>query len=256
MLNKKYTRGLLAAPVLAISLSSSPLSAEQTAQWSYQGDTGPEHWAELSTDYSLCTNGKNQSPIDIDPAEAMSARKSGIKFNYGVLQPKGLTHTGKHLQLDVEEGANIALGDKQYALKHLKLHMPSENTLNQRHFPMEIEFVHESADQGVLNVSLMVIPGRENRMLAKLIESLPIKAGETKAVASHALRSLEMKKKLANYYYYSGSMTAPPCREGVRWYIMQEPVTMSAEQQQALKQALGEDNNRPVQPLNARMVLK
>ncbi len=217
--------------------------------------------AAADTDASnLCTSGKNQSPVNIDSTKAttiMNRLRMGLKFNYGKLIPEDIVNTGNGLRLHVGEGANIQIDGKTFALKYLDFHMPSENTVNKKHFPMEIEFYHEGDDkQPAAIVSMMVIPGKADRTLRKLLKQLPDKKGEAKPLAANTLKSLEMKKKLANYYRYSGSVTTAPCTEGVRWFILKQPLSLSDEQQQAFKAAIGKDNNRPVQPLNARQILE
>ncbi len=207
---------------------------------------------------TLCETGKNQSPINIDSSQAARAfnrLRMGLKFNYGQLNPKTIVNTGNGLRLFVEEGANIQIDGQQFFLKALDFHMPSEHTVNGRHFPLEIQFLHESAQQDPAIVSMMFIPGKADRTLRKLIQQqLPTHPGKPRILAANTLKNLEMKKKLANYYRYTGSLTTPPCREGVRWFIMQQPLTIADEQQQALKAAIGKENNRPVQPLHARRV--
>lgn len=226
------------------------------AAWSYSGETGPAHWASLSNDYALCASGENQSPINIDAATTLQGMKPGIKFNYGSIIPETITNTGNHIQIAVGAGANIKVEDTEFELQSLIVRTPSENTVNGKHFPMELQFVHQSKDQELAYVSMMFVPGRPDRALNKLITQLPTKAGESKQLAANTLKTLEKKKKLASYYYYAGSMTTPPCTEGVRWYIMNDPLTISDNQLKAFKSVIKQDNNRPVQDLNARMVIR
>lgn len=250
-------RALAGKFIIMLILSTlAPHTWADGTEWGYNEDNGPGRWAELSSEYELCGSGENQSPINIASDKTLPARKAGIKFNYGLLQPLGISNDGKHIRVDVKPGADITVEGAAYELKYLSLHMPSEHTVNGQHFPLEIQFIHENAEKHKAGVSLMMIPGRPDRTLNLLMQDFPIQKGETKSLSENALRNLEMKKKLASYYYYNGSMTTPPCTEGMRWFIMQDPLSLSAEQQEAFKQALGVDNNRPVQALNARMVLK
>ena len=156
----------------------------------------------------------------------------------------------------VDTPANITFDGTAYVLKRLELHIPSEHTIDGKHFPMEIQFVHESKDNKLAIVSMMAIPGRPDRTLRKLLQQLPMKPGESQTLVANALRNTEIKKKYANDYRYSGSLTTPPCTEGVRWFIMKQPLTFSKQQYQTFKAALKQDNNRPVQDLNARIILE
>jgi len=229
------------------------------SEWNYSDDaSGPKHWATISTEYSLCGNGKNQSPVNIDSKKTADGQLSGIKFNYGLILPQKIENTGKLIRVSVAsgKGTNINANGVEFELKYLDFHIPSEHTLDGKHYPMEIQFAHESKDKKLAYVSMMAVPGRLDRTLRKLLEQLPMKTGESNPLASNALRNTEMKKKLANYYHYSGSSTKPPCTEGAHWFIMKQPITISKEQYQNFKSAIKQDNNRPVQSLNARIIVE
>jgi len=202
----------------------------------------------------LCASGKNQSPINIDTKKTLNVETKGVKFNYGLIKPQSFKNTGELLQVNVDKGSNIKVDEIEFELQSLNFHIPSEHTLNEKHFPMEIQFIHKSKDNQLATVSMMVVPGRPDRTLRKLLQQLPQNSGESTQLVANALRNIEMKKKFANYYRYSGSDTSPSCTEGVRWFIMKNNLTFSAEQYQMFKKALGQDNNRPVQALNARMI--
>jgi len=243
-------------PTLATLLISTPITlTAKDSNWGYTGDTAPKHWANLSPDNALC-NGKNQSPVNISPNEARNSIKRGLKFNYGRLDPIIMTNTGKQLRIDVAAGAGINIDGLDFALKHLSFHIPSEHTYNNKHFPMEIQFAHQSKDGQLAIVSLVVATGKSSRTLRKLQQQLPMNAGESKPLAANALRNFEKKKKVTHYYRYSGSLTSPPCNEGVRWFIMNQPLKISKVHLQQFRQAIKQDNNRPVQALNARVILK
>ena len=238
--------------------TSSNLSAEE-AGWSYSGETAPEHWANLSPENALCGSGKNQSPVNIDPtktfnAQSVAGKEWGIKFNYGFLIADSIKNTGNMIQVEAR-GGNIKVDDIEFELKRLDFHIPSENKIGDQHFPLEIQFVHESKNQELATVSMMIVPGGQSRLLSKLLPELP-QAGESNRLSANTTRSLEMQKKIGSYYRYNGSMTAPPCKEGVRWFVMKQTQTMSKEQYQQLKAAIPVDNNRPVQDLNARMIVE
>ena len=212
---KKHIQKII---ILLASVIATSLSAED-AKWSYSGETGPEHWGELSEDYALCKTGKNQSPVNIDLKATASADKKGIKFNYGLIIPDSIVNNGKFIQADVSMGTDITVDDIEFELKSLQFHMPSENTIDGQHYPMEVQFVHESKKKELAYISMMFIPGRQNRLLSKILEELPAEVGKEEHLSGNSLRSIEMKKKLDSYYRYNGSMTAPPCSEGVRWFI-------------------------------------
>ena len=243
-------------PILTILIISAPITlTAKDGNWGYTGDIAPKYWSNLSPDYALC-NGKNQSPVNISPNKARNSIKRGLKFNYGRLDPIRMTNTGKQLQIDVASGAGIKIDGIDFELKHLSFHVPSEHTYNNKNFPMEIQFAHQSKDGQLAYVALMVTIGKSSRTLRKLQQQLPMNVGESKQLAANALRNLEKKKKVINYYRYSGSLTSPPCNEGVRWFIMNQPLKISKAHLQQFKRALKQNNNRPIQALNARVILK
>ncbi len=241
------------ATVFTVSISMG-LSADNHG-WSWSDKTAPANSTSFYNN-SLCNSGKNQSPIDIDTKRAVNTAKRGLKFNYGQLNPKHIFNTGTQLQINVAQGANIKVDGIKFELKHLSFHTPSENTYNKQHFPMEIQFIHQSKDDQIAIVSLMVTWGKSSRTLVKLQQQLPMNAGESKQLAANALRNLEKKQKVANYYRYNGSLTTAPCTEGVRWFIMDQPLKISKQHYQAFRQAIKHNNNRPIQDLNARVILK
>lgn len=244
---------IMLSTAIIVSLFASQSYADG---WSYADPNGPEKWASLAPENTLCGSGKNQSPVDIDRKKTANIQTAGIKFNYGMTLPETITNTGNLLQISTRGWAKITVDGIEFALSTIDLHIPSEHTVDGKHYPMEIEFIHRSKDGQIAVVSRMAIPGRPDRTLRKIMENLPMKAGQTEKLSPTALKNAEMKKKYGNYYRYNGSLTTPPCTEGVRWFIMKQPLTVSKEQYEKLKKAMPQDNNRPAQALNARKVLQ
>ena len=205
---------------------------------------------------SLCNSGKNQSPVNIETKKTHQIETRGIKFNYGMTLPETITNTGKLIQIKTRGWAKINADNIEFELKNIDIHIPSEHTVDGKHYPMEMAFVHKSKAGETAIVSRMAIPGRPDRALRKLLENLPMKAGETAKLPPSSLKNMEMKKKYGNYYRYNGSLTVPPCDEGVRWFVMKKPMSFSKEQYEKLKKAVPKDNNRPTQDLNARLILQ
>lgn len=212
--------------------------------------------ASLIQKNALCANGKNQSPVDIDTKKTSANKTIGIKFNYGLTLPETISNTGRLIQVNTRGWAKINVEDVEFELKRLDFHIPSEHTIDGKHYPMEIQFVHKSKDNQLAIVSRMAVPGRPDHTLRKLLENLPMQAGQTEKLPPNALKNIEMKKKYGNYYRYNGSTTTAPCEEGVRWYLLKTPMSFSKEQYEKLKSAVKADNNRPTQNLNARIILE
>ena len=149
----------------------------------------------------------------------------------------------------------LELDGMRFELKQFHFHAPSENLIEGKSYPLEGHLVHAN-DRGELAVvAVMFEPGRANAALSLAWQVLPAKAGE-----SHGLKEPVSAEQLLpakrDYYRFSGSLTTPPCSEGVRWLVMKEPVQVSQAQIDAFKAVMHHPNNRPVQPLNGRLVLQ
>ncbi len=239
----------LSAAVLCLSSYAS--AADHPAHWDYVGEVGPEHWAEFGTDNASCA-GKNQSPIDL--ANFIEAELPAIDFAY---EPGGsaVVNNGHAIQVNYDAGSSISVDSTDFALKQFHFHAPSENHINGKSFPVEAHFVHSDANGNLAVVALMFEQGDSNATLEKVWSHMPEKEGDTQALAP-ALAAKDLMPSDRDYFRYEGSLTTPPCSEGVRWLVLKKPVSASAEQIALLVKTLGRANNRPVQPAGARVVLK
>jgi carbonic anhydrase len=219
-----------------------------TMKWGYTGDTGPSNWASLDDAYEACA-GQSQSPIDL-AADDEAQDATEIQFDYSAAQGT-LLDTGHGVQVNVE-GGTLTIGGKAFALKQFHFHTPSEHTLNGESYPAEVHLVHAADDGELAVLGIFYEEGDANDFLAPVWDEMGSKAD--------LQDSDPMEVNVANMlpsdrvtYTYSGSLTTPPCSEVVRWHVMQEPLTMSAEQLEALT-SIYDGNNRPVQPLNDREI--
>lgn len=220
------------------------------AHWGYEGDVGPRHWATLAPEYGACA-GAAQSPIDLgDPTVPAS---SAATFDY---RPGGaaLRHTGHALQLDYEAGSAVVLDDGRFELKQVHFHAPSEHTIEGRSFPLEAHLVHANRLGQLAVVSVLFVAGIEGKALALLPPALPAVAGEERALRS-SFDAAALLPATHAAFRYDGSLTTPPCTEGVRWVVMQHPVVATPAQLAALARA-SNGNHRPVQPRNARRLFE
>ncbi|WP_198264508.1 carbonic anhydrase [sulfur-oxidizing endosymbiont of Gigantopelta aegis] len=247
---------LLISPLLVSASSDNDDNKTQKApiHWSYQGDTGPIHWAELSSEFLTCKQGKNQSPENI--SRAVKAKLKPIAFDYAMLVPENIVNTGHSIQVNIRSGGSIKFDDKEFFLKQFHFHSPSENQIDGVSYPLEAHFVHVSDDNELAVVSLLYQPGLDNLALLPLLKNMPMKVGGSSRLSAQDTQLFERKKAVKNYFRYNGSLTTPPCTEGVTWIVMQSRPGMSQRQLNVFRTALQHPNSRPVQPLNARTVLK
>ncbi len=234
--------------------NSNENAAETHVQWSYQGKTGPEYWALLSDEFNTCHAGKNQSPINI--STAVPAKLKGIRFEYNMLVPENMVNNGHTIQVNIRSGGKITIDDKAFFLKQIHFHTPSEHRIDGTSYPLEAHFVHVSKDNEIAVVALLYRPGPVNTALDPLLKVMPFNVGETTRPGVRDLELFERDKVVKNYFRYSGSLTTPPCTEGVRWIVLQTRSNVNRQQLEAFQYALKHPNNRPLQPLNGRVVVK
>lgn len=229
-------------------------------EWGYEGGDGPTAWATLSPVYALCGEGKGQSPINIVKTDATGGVTWKLDYKTTSLNiahnehMKDLIDNGHTIQVTVDEGSVFTFGDKSYSLKQFHFHTPSEHTLDGKNAPMEMHLVHQAADETLAVVGVLFQEGKTpNENFNKIIANLPNAKGESKHIVDV---NLELKVHLPkdNFaYHYVGSLTTPPCSEGVQWLVLRDPVYLTAEQLQAFSSRIG-PNNRPTQALNERQV--
>ncbi|WP_368564674.1 carbonic anhydrase [Pseudoxanthomonas sp. UTMC 1351] len=247
------TQPRLAGLLLAsLALSSTAQEGGHPKHWGYAGEVGPEHWAEFESDFGECNSGRNQSPIDL--SNFIEAELPKIAFDY---KPGGheVVNNGHAIQVNYNPGSKITVDGTDFALKQFHFHSPSENTVKTKSFPMEAHFVHADAKGNLAVVALMFEEGASNKLLERVWPSVP-KVENGKAELSTPVSASDLLHANRDYYRYEGSLTTPPCSEGVRWLVLKRPAKASAEQLAMVQKAIGHPNNRPVQPVGARVILQ
>lgn len=230
----------------ALGLSLALFGSAHAANWGYEGNHGPEHWGEFASE---CAQGKNQSPIDIHSATQAELAKLQLDYQGKVV---ALTNNGHTLQTSIEGENVLTIDGKAFALKQFHFHTPSENHVDGKSYPLEAHYVHADEQGNLAVVAVFFEQGKANPALANLLENVPERDQNVAIRAPFDANALIPSDK--DYYRFNGSLTTPPCSEGVRWLVIKDPQSISAEQIAQFEHVMGE-NNRPVQPLNARMVL-
>jgi carbonic anhydrase len=226
--------------------------ASHGAHWSYGAVDGPDRWADLSPSYALCRQGRQQSPIDLgEPGEAGLA---GLDLRY---RPAALrvVNNGHTIQVNFPPGSHLKTGLREYELLQLHFHAPSEHTLNGRAFPLEVHLVHKDV-QGRLGVlGILVEEGEANLALGEIWRRMPEPADGEHALNDVVINARDLLPDDLSYFRYMGSLTTPPCSEGVNWYVLRQPIQASAEQVRQFVAAVGQ-NARPVQKAHERLVVE
>lgn len=222
--------------------------AAHAVHWAYDGDAGPEHWGQLDPSYAACETGRAQSPIDLAAPKARDL--PDIEFGYDE-SPASVLNNGHTMQVTPEGTDNgIRVGGDRYRLVQFHFHDPSEHTVDGESFPMELHLVHEGADGSLAVVGVLIEEGAASTALAPVFDAMPAEADSTHDLADPLdLEAILPAKR--RYYRYSGSLTTPPCTQGVTWLVLRRPITLSPGQIRAFTDLTG-TNSRPVQDLNGR----
>lgn len=222
------------------------------AHWGYEGKEGPEHWGALSPEYALCSTGKAQTPIDLAPAKTEDA--PDVEFSYqGV--PLKVLNNGHTVQVPTEGAGDITVAGRTYSLAQFHFHTPSEHTVDGATLAGELHLVHQHADKSLAVVGVLLKEGAENAAFTAITGNLPAEADQTNAPAGVTVDPLTLLPTERTTFQYTGSLTTPPCSEGVSWFVMTTPVELSSDQLSALEKVMGH-NNRPVQPVNERELVQ
>lgn len=240
-----FLTALLAAPTA--------LHAQWKTPWEYSGPRGPEHWAALDPAYAAC-NGREQSPIDI--RATTKADLPALRFEYTSSPLAGLTDNGKTIRVNYHAPRDdnfLVVGADRYRLTQFHFHRPAEELVNGKRYDMVLHLMHESSDGRVVGVAVLLTAGKPNATVQRLWDHMPKVVGKEETVPGVDINPADMLPRNDAYYMYSGSLTAPPCTEGVTWFVLQTPVEISAAQIAAFAQRYPHDV-RPAQPLNGRVV--
>jgi len=228
--------------------------AQWKTPWDYEGKIGAEHWASLDPDYAVCGSGKEQSPIDIQ--DAQKARLPALRFVNKISPLKYLVNNGYTIRVNYhapESGDWLIVGDQRYQLTQFHFHHPSEEYVNGKPSVMAVHLMYQASDGKVVGVTVLLKAGNANATIQQLWDHMPATTGKEQEIPGVEINPADLLPRDTAYYTYMGSLTAPPCTEGVRWYVLKTPVEVSAGQIEAFARLYPHDV-RPLQPLNGRPV--
>ncbi len=221
--------------------------------WEYEGHHGPAHWGEMTKDFEVCGLGKNQSPIDIRKAQ-VKADLPELAFDY-TASPLKIINNGHTIQVNIESGGGVKIGDEVYRLAQFHFHTPSEEQIKGKPYDMVAHLVHKNEAGKLAVVAVLIKKGQENAALKTVFDNMPVGAGPVHSVEGLGINVADLLPAKRGYYHFAGSLTTPPCSEGVSWYVLTTPVEASRAQIKSFKQ-IYRHNARPVQPLNDRAVVE
>ena len=226
-----------------------PAQAHHPAHWTYEGESGPAHWGSLDPAFASCAMGHAQSPIDISAPKSHSLPSLALHYHKTRLY---VVNNGHTIQVAYDPGSSIQIEGTSYQLIQFHFHTPSEHTVGGKHAPAELHLVHRSEKGRLAVIGVLLQPGQENAALAPLWEHLPAAEGPAHNVDGR-INAQDLVPAEHTSYRYDGSLTTPPCSEGVKWIVMTTPITLSEAQLEKLRAILHNDS-RPVQQLDGRTV--
>lgn len=234
--------------------AAKPAKAEaaHAAHWGYAGDVGPEHWGELAPENRLCAAGTRQSPIDIRDGLAVDLEPIAFDYRVGGFSVLDNGHT---VQVNVAPGSGLTVMGRRFELLQFHFHRPSEERINGRQFDMVVHLVHRDEQGRLAVVAVPLERGRDYKpqpVVQVVWANLPLEKGEA-LQAQAPLDPGQLLPAERGYYTYMGSLTTPPCSEGVLWMVMRQPVPLTA-QQIGIFARLYPMNARPLQAGSGRII--
>ena len=223
---------------------------KETAHWSYKGSTGPASWGDIDRFFELCSEGAEQSPIDISTLWIHDVPETKFYYSPTILT---ILNNGHTVQVNYDDGSFIDIEGTRYDLVQFHFHIPSEHTFNGQFSAMEMHLVHESSDGEFAVIGVMINEGRNNDILDLIWDHLPPDEGPRKTIGIN-INVFDLLPPERQTYLYNGSLTTPPCSEGIIWLVMNAPIEASKSQIKAF-QHIFNSNNRPVQLLHNRKVV-
>jgi carbonic anhydrase len=239
------------ASVAIAALMAVPAQAADNKSYDYGTERGAEKWGQLHSDYAICESGNMQSPIDLAGANAIGNVAVAVDYKSG---PMGVTNKGLTVQNDFAAGSTMTSGGMTFSLIQIHFHTPSEHAISGKRFPLTGHFVHATADGKLGVLGVMFEEGAANPELAKILATTPSSKSDVKAGTDQMIDPAGMLPEDLAVYRYMGSLTTPPCSEGVNWHVLRDSVTASKEQIEAFENLMG-DSARPVRALNNRLVV-
>jgi carbonic anhydrase len=241
--------------MLGVLAFTTAAAAQWKTPWEYEGPTGPDHWGDLDPDYAACETGREQSPIDI--RGTVKANLPALRFEYKSSPLKYLIDNGHTIRINFHDapgtGSALMVGDKRYELTQLHFHRPAEEFIDGKAYDMVLHLMHQAANGKVVGVAVFLKSGRANATVNEIWSHWPTAIDKETDVPGIDMNPATLLPHDLGYFSYEGSLTAPPCTEGVTWYVLKTPVEISAEQIAAFAKHYPHDVRTP-QPLNGRVV--
>jgi carbonic anhydrase len=230
---------------------SAETQVTQKIHWGYDETHGPAKWGSLTDEYNKCSSGTLQSPVNLKWQRPLDGGE--IYLNYKA-QRVEMIDNGHTVQVVFPHGSKISINDHAYYLKQLHFHAHSEHTLSGKSFPLELHFVHEDDQGNAVVFAAFYEVGQANEFIGALWKNPSLEKNKLTPVEGVLFNPIGLLPKTRTHYRYTGSLTTPPCTEGVQWLVLNTSVELSQAQLERFQQHYNA-NYRPTQPLNGRQVV-
>ncbi|HEU4852183.1 MAG TPA: carbonic anhydrase family protein [Telluria sp.] len=233
----------------AVQLAVKPPPPARGTHWSYEGELGPANWSKINVDWAACSNGKRQSPIDI--RNGLKVELEAVTVDY---KPStfSVVDNGHTIETGIAAGNFISVGNRVYELVQFHFHRPSEERIDGKGYEMVVHLVHRDPEGQLAVVAVLLERGAALRPLQTVLNNLPLEKGDV-VEPSVVIDPAELLPRTREYYTFMGSLTTPPCSEGVLWVVMKQPMQASPAQM-ALFARMYPLNARPIQASGGRMI--
>jgi carbonic anhydrase len=248
-----YMSAVLASTLLACA---APPASPPHVAWSYSGATSPERWGDLDPSFAACSRGTRQSPIDLPLPPATPAKPAITSLHWDPV-PLAILNNGHAVQVDDPAPSAVVIDGVTYSLVQFHFHVPSEHTLGGHAFDAELHLVHKTPDGKLAVIALLFQAGAENAVLHPLLDVAPMEAHAQRAVPGKTVDVGALVPRTPRFLSYDGSLTTPPCTEGVRWFVVlpdPAPLELSQGDLATLRSAMHAPNNRPRQATHDRAI--
>lgn len=244
-----FARFMLSALLLMPAHAQAAPEVKKPIIWSYMGGgNDDEGWGTLSAEFATCDLGHNQSPVAIGDLKTSAMAPLNIQYRRAAVTMEKKDRT---LVISMKGSGAIEDHGHRYVLEEMRIHTPAEHVVIGKILPAELHLIHRDAEGKMLILGIaMDFADKGTPALQAILDKAP---RTTKKKVRVTIDPNELLPEKRGYYAYSGSLSWPPCTEGVEWRLFKETAALSKEQMKALGALLGR-NARLLQPTYLRTI--
>jgi carbonic anhydrase len=227
------------------ALESNKGAKAHAVHWDYVGEMGPDKWGD---EFPTCAKGTKQSPLNIVGPFEKSKDVLAVSYKEGALK---ILNNGHTIQVNVEPGSTLKINKDVYNLLQFHFHRPSEEQIDGKPMAMVAHFVHKNAEGKLAVLGVLLNEGKDNDAIKTIWDKAPKSEGPELVVEGVKFNPAVLVPAALTHYSYEGSLTTPPCTEGVNFFILKTTMDIGKKQ---VADFPYKKNARPVQALNGRKI--